>query len=399
MAMADTLHLKLVLILTVGFGFASILGYLTYRAKLSPLLGYLLAGYLIGPYSPGFVADLHLAEQMAEIGVILMMFGVGLHFKAQDLLKTSHIAVPGALLQTFCAALVTTLLVYEMGWPIETGIIFGLAIGVASTVVLVRVLNDNHLLNTTQGHISVGWLIVEDIITVGVMLLLPTLAFKNPQEDTTTATLVISFLIVLLKFLLLLAVVFTFGKKIVTFILSKVEKTESHELFTLTVLAITFFIAAGSTFLFGTSIALGSFLAGMLIGQTTVRQHVTTITTPLKDAFVVIFFLSVGMLFNPSAMWDNPLLFLGILGVVLVIKPVTAFIIMRLYRYPFQTALTVAFALAQIGEFSFILAEESLKYKILPDEGYDLIVACSLFSISINPLLFKLLTPHTPKAA
>lgn len=385
----ESYNLKIVLILTVGFALASILGYLTQRCKLSPILGYLLAGYLIGPYSPGFVADMVISEQLAEIGVILMMFGVGLHFRWEDLMHVKGIAIPGAIGQTFCAALFGTVLIYSMGWSLTVGIIIGLAIGVASTVVLVRVLSDNELLTTPQGHIAVGWLIVEDILTVGVLLLLPTIAETVGGGQISLSAIASSIFFVLFKFAILTVLMFTLGRKFVTYVLYKIARTRSHELFTLTVLALTFVIATGSALVFGTSIALGAFIAGMVIGQTEVRHQASANALPMKDAFVVIFFLSVGMLFNPEVIVSHFILFIGVLSIILIVKPLAAFLIVTFLRYPFRTGLTVALALAQIGEFSFILAEEAIKLNVIPDEGYDLIVACALISISINPILFK----------
>lgn len=389
---SETHNLSIVLILTVGFALAAILGYLTYKIKLSSILGYLLAGYIIGPYSPGFVANLEIAEQLAEIGVILMMFGVGLHFKWKDLVSVKNIAIPGALGQTFLATLTGTVLIYNIGWPLETGIIFGLAIGVASTVVLVRMLSDNQLLETPEGHIAVGWLIVEDIITVAALILLPYLAFSSSREGSSLIHLAMSISFALFKFALLAALMFTLGQKFVSYTLSKAVLTRSNELFTLTILALTFVIAVGSSWLFGTSMALGAFIAGMLIGQTHLRKQVSIDTTPLRDVFVVLFFLSVGMLFNPYAIVEHFLLFLGVLAIILVVKPLAALGIVLFLKYPLKAAVIVAIALAQIGEFSFILAEEAMRYKIMPDEEYDVIVACSLISIAINPLLFKLIT-------
>lgn len=387
MEIVSSLHI--VLILTFGFALASALGYISLRIKLSPILGYLLAGYIIGPFSPGFVADLEIAEQLAELGVILMMFGVGLHFDWKDLLKVKNIAIPGALGQTFVATIVGMLLIYYIGWGLEAGIIIGLAIGVASTVVLVRMLVENNILNTLQGHISVGWLIVEDILTVFFLILIPTLANFLDGAELSMQSVVFSISMALLKFFLLAAFMFTIGRKVVAYILFKIARTRSQELFTVTVLALILVIALGSTLLFGTSIALGAFIAGMVIGQTAVKDQAATNSLPLKDSFVVIFFLSVGMLFNPFAVAEHPILFLGILGIILIVKPLAAFLITLILRYPVKIALTVAVALAQIGEFSFILSEEAMRFNLLPDAGYDIIVACSLVSISINPLLFK----------
>lgn len=383
--------LKIVLTLTIGLGLATFLGYITERIKLSPILGYLIAGFLIGPNSPGFVADREISEQLAEIGVILMMFGVGLHFKLIDLLNVKKIAIPGAIGQTLCATVAGALLVYWLGWSLKEGIIIGLAIGVASTVVLVRVLSSNNLLNTPEGHVAIGWLIVEDILTVCVLVLLPTIAAYLGEKEFSLFEILSSVGLIFLKFLLLLVILLTIGIKIVTYTLLKIARTRSHELFTVAVLSLTFIIAIISSTLFGASIALGAFIAGMIIGQTDVRHQAAANALPLKDAFLVIFFLSVGMLFNPTAIINNFWMFLAILLVILIIKPIVAFIIICVLKHPLKTALTVSIALAQIGEFSFILTEEAMRYNLLNYNGYDLIIACALISISINPLLFKAL--------
>jgi len=392
----ESLKLKIVLILTIGFALASLLGYLAHRIKLSPILGYLLGGYIIGPFSPGYTVDLQISEQLAEIGVILMMFGVGLHFKWQDLVKYKHIAIPGALAQTAVATVAGIILINWMGWSLESGLIYGLAIGVASTVVLARVLSDNHFLNTASGHISIGWLIVEDMITVAALLLIPPLADSiKGNNGFPLEEIIMSLGFTVIKFFLLALIMFTAGKKIVSYFLSKIAMTNSHELFTLGTLAITFLIAAGSTLLLGTSIALGSFIAGMVIGQTVMQHKVSNNARPLKDAFIVIFFLSVGMLFNPKAISEHFLLFVCTLIIILILKPLTAFCICKIYKYPIKTALVTALGLAQIGEFSFILTEEAMNLKLLPEAGYDIIVACALITIAINPLLFKLLKNET----
>lgn len=392
----EHLNLKIVFILTIGFTFASLLGYLTQRLRLSPILGYLLAGYMIGPFSPGFVADLEVADQLAEVGVMLMMFGVGLHFKWQELANVKQIALPGAIGQTLVTAAVAALLVHYLWGSWEPGVIIGLAIGVASTVVLVRVLTDNNLLNTLQGHIAVGWLIVEDILTVAVLILLPTIVALLTGNTVSIQEILWALGVVVFKFFLLAAFMFTLGKRFVSYALFKIARTRSPELFTLAVLALTFLIATSSALVFGTSIALGAFIAGMIIGQTEVRHQASAYASPMKDTFVVIFFLAVGMLFNPIAIVENFSLFLGILFIILVIKPLVAFLIVILMRYPFSVALSIAFALAQIGEFSFILAEQAGHYKFFPDEAFDIIVACALVSISVNPLLFTLLNYLSP---
>lgn len=388
----DDLSIKLVIILTVGFGLSSILGYLTFKMKLSPILGYLLAGYIVGPYSPGIVVDVKMSEQLAEIGVILMMFGVGLHFQWQDLVNVRRIAVPGAIIQMVIATAVSTWLIHLIGWSIESGLIIGLAIGVASTIVMLRVFLDNDLVETLQGHISIGWLIVEDILTVIVLILLPVIGSFFADGDYSIAVIGEKLFFILMKIIVLFGLMFTLGQKLVTMLLHFISDTKSQELFTLTILALTFLIATGSAIIFGTSFALGAFLAGMVIGRTDVRNQASENSLPMRDAFVVLFFLSVGMLFNPTAIMNNWSLFLSVLGVILIVKPLATFIIVKVLRYPFIVALTVALAMAQIGEFSFILAEEALALKILPDDGFDIIVACALFSIALNPLLFRLLS-------
>lgn len=381
----------MVLLLTVGFGAASLLGYLAWRVKLSPILGYLVAGYLIGPFSPGFVADLQISEQLAEIGVILMLFGVGLDFKIEELLKVKNIAIPGAIGQTVVAAVCSTLIVYFMGWSMSSGLIIGMAVGVASTVVLVRMLADSHLLKTREGHIAVGWLIVEDIITVIILILIPNLATLFSGEGFSVSDFAISLAVIVFKFAFLTVILLLWGHKFVSFILSKVERTHSHELFTLALLAATFLLAVGSTLLFGISIALGAFIAGLVIGQTALREKAFIHSRPMKDAFIAIFFLSVGMLFNPDVIVKHFPIFISILAVIIFLKPITAFLIAVGLKHPLKTATVIAVSLAQIGEFSFILSEEAMKYGLLSDDGYDLIVACALVSIAINPIIFKIL--------
>lgn len=379
---------EIVYILTFGFALASLFGYLAQRLNLPAVLGYLLAGFFIGPYSPGFVADIKVSEQLAEIGIILMLFGVGLHFKITDLLKVKSIALPGAIGQVMVSSLFGMWLVYSAGWTLQAGAIIGLALGVASTVVLVRVLTDNHLLHTERGHIAVGWLIVEDILTVFILLIIPMLPTIEGSEGFVT---IISALgLIIFKFFLLIAVMFTIGQKVVSYFLNKVVRLRSHELFTLSVIALIFLIAAASSIFFSTSIALGAFIAGMVIGQTDVKHQASANASPVKDMFSIIFFLSVGMLFNPYAVGDHILLFLGMLAIILLIKPLAAFLIVRLLNYSSSIALTIAVALAQIGEFSFILGEQAMHFNLIPEAAYDLIVTCAIISISLNPLLFNL---------
>jgi CPA2 family monovalent cation:H+ antiporter-2 len=386
---ASPLHLEIVLILTIGSVLATIFGYLTERLRLSPILGYLLAGYFIGPYSPGFIADAELCEQLAEIGVILMMFWVGLHIKWRELVHVKNIAITGALGQTLFSTIVGIIVVRALGWSLESALVIGLSVGVASTVVLVRLLSDNKLQNTPAGHIALSWLICEDFIAVFALLLLPALAnFQEGMPFILKDFLMLIFM-VCIKFGIWVAVLFTLGRKVISFILHKIHASGVNELFTLATLAITFSCTVGSAALTGTSIALGAFVAGMMLGQTTMRQQISANLMPLRDAFVVFFFLSIGMLFNPAAVTQNLAMFLTILAIILLVKPLAAWVIVRMCKLSNEVSITIALALAQIGEFSFILSEEAVKLKILPDEGYDIIVACAFVSLAINPLLLK----------
>lgn len=389
--------LDIVLIFTYGFALASLFSYITQRLNLSPILGYLFAGYVIGPYSPGFVADSAIAEQLAEIGVVLMMFGVGLHFKLDDLYNVKNIAIPGATGQTLVATITTAILVSLAGWPLIYGIILGLAIGVASTVVLVKMLVNKHLLNTPEGHVAIGWLIVEDIFTVIILILLPTLTAFSQDGSFSVFGLTLALLIALCKFIVLVLFMFTWGHKVVNMLLTNVARLRSQEMFLLAVFALIFLIATGSTFIFGTSIALGAFIAGMVIGKTHVRHQAAAQAFPLKDIFTIVFFISVGMIFNPVALFNNYPLYLGLLTIILIIKPLSAYLITIFLGYSTRVAITVALSLAQIGEFSFILAEEALRLDLLTDDGYDLLVGCAFVSISLNPILFNWLDRLVPK--
>lgn len=385
----DHSHLAIVLILTVGLGLASFLAYIARRIGLPAILGYLLAGFVIGPYSPGYIANVEIAEQLAELGVLLMLFAVGLHFKLQDLIDVKNVAIPGAIGQTFVAAVLTVILVHFLGGSLAMGVILGLSVGVASTIVLVRILGDNHLLNAKEGHIAVGWLVVEDILTVFILVMLPSVALLNSDQGMSMWTLLGMVLFISFKFIVLALFMFTWGHKLVDFVLINVARMRSQELFGLTVLALMFVIATSSAFIFGTSIALGAFIAGMVIGKTKVRYQASVNALPLKDIFAVVFFLSVGMLFNPMAIVEHFPLFLAILVVILIAKPLTAFFITKGFGYSFKVAFTVAISLAQIGEFSFILSEEAMNLGLLPDEGFDVLVATALVSVSLNPILFQ----------
>lgn len=388
-------HLKIVAILTVGFVFATILGYMSERLKMSPILGYLLAGYAIGPYSPGFVADMAIAEQLAEVGVILMMFGVGLHLKWQELKYVKYIAIAGALGQTLFTTIIGTFALWHLGWAIDAALVVGFGLGIASTVLLVRVLSEQGLGNTQAGHIALSWLLCEDLIAVAFLLILPVLALAHHGTQEIWTGLFSSLSIMVIKFAAWAIFMFFIGRKITSTILAKIAAQGSHELFSLAILAITFAIAVGSALLTGSSIAMGAFIAGMIIGQTALRKQVSANVMPIRDVFIVIFFLSIGMLFDPIALVNNFSLLMGMVIIIFVAKPVIALVIMRIFRYPLQSSLRVAIALAQIGEFSLILAEEATKLNILPDQGYDIIVAGTLISFIFNPLLFKLIERYT----
>jgi CPA2 family monovalent cation:H+ antiporter-2 len=372
---------------------ASALGLATQRLNLSPIVGYLLAGIALGPQTPGFVADPEMAAAFAEIGVVLLMFGVGMHFDLKDLLAVKRIALPGAVGQIFVASVLGALAVIAFGGSIAAGLVMGIAISVASTVVLVRVLVDNDVLQTSQGHIAVGWLIVEDIFTVLVLVLLPALAGLGGEDPGGAGNPVFAFLLAIAKIAALGVLVITLGKKLIPWLLVQVARTRSRELFTLAILALALAVATGSAVFFGVSMALGAFLAGMVVGQTEVSHQAAADALPMRDAFAVLFFVSVGMLFDPQVLLDAPWLLLALLGVVLLAKPLAAVVIVWSLGYSVRTALTVAVGLAQIGEFSFLLANEAMQHRMLSGEGQSLLVACALLSITLNPLLFRAIEP------
>lgn len=383
--------LSLIFTLTGGLTSALVLGLLTQKIGLSPIVGYLLAGVLVGPFTPGFVADAHLAEQLAEIGVILLMFGVGLHFHLQELLAVRRVALPGALVQIAAATGLGVLLTHAAGWSLEVGIVFGLAISVASTVVLLRVLSDNGSLHTRAGHVAVGWLIVEDLFTVLVLVLLPVFAGGHAVGGATAilgaVALAIAKLVGLCGFTLLV------GQRLIPRLLAYVARTRSRELFTLSVLVVALGIAVGSAKLFGASMALGAFLAGMIVGQSQFSARAASEALPMRDAFAVLFFVSVGMLVNPSSLIDNLGLIAGSIAIVTLGKALAAFLVVRLLGHPAGTAVLVAIALGQIGEFSFILASLGRQLGVLPARATDVLVVTSVVSITLNPLLFRLVGP------
>jgi CPA2 family monovalent cation:H+ antiporter-2 len=381
--------LDLILTLTGGLTAALVFGYLTQRAGLSPIVGYLLAGVTIGPHTPGFVGDVAIAEQLAEVGVILLMFGVGLQFHVEELLAVRRIAVPGAVAQSAVATLLGAWLVRSFGLPWASGIVFGVALSVASTVVLIRVLADHNHLHTRAGHIAVGWLVVEDLFTVIALVVLPILfGRENADQGLGVALLITAAKVVAL-------VVFTavVGTRVIPWVLDHVAGTRSRELFTLTVLVVALGIAVGSAQLFDVSMALGAFLAGLVVGRSDYSLRAATEALPLRDAFAVLFFVSVGMLLDPRAVLDQPVLLLGTLAVVLIGKPAVAFLIGWLMRYPFATNVSVAVALAQIGEFSFMLSDVGKDLGVLTDATTNVIVAVSIVSIVFNPILYRAVSP------
>jgi CPA2 family monovalent cation:H+ antiporter-2 len=381
----------LILTLTVGLGVALLFGYITQRVGLSPIVGYLIAGTLVGPNTPGIAIDGGLAEQLAEIGVILLMFGVGLQFHVEELLAVRGVAVPGAIVQCAVSTATGAWLGTTMGWSWGGSVIFGIALAVASTVVVVRVLSDYNALHTPAGHISVGWLVVEDIFTVLAIVLLPAL-FADVDAGQP---LWMAILVTALKVSALVTFTALVGARLIPRVLDRAAATQSRELFTLTVLVIALGIAVGSALIFGVSMALGAFLAGMVVGRSDYSLRAASEALPMRDAFAVLFFVSVGMLLNPASLLDAPWLFAGTLAIVLVISPAATFAFMWAVRQPFKASLTVAIALAQIGEFSFILSRLGLEMKLLTEEATNTIIAASIVSIVLNPLLYRTIKPIT----
>ena len=382
---------ELILTLTAGLAAALFFGYFTQRLGLSPIVGYLLAGTLLGPNTPGLVVDAAIAQQLAEVGVILLMFGVGLQFHIEELLAVRGIALPGAIAMGAVATALGALLGAMFGWSWASGIVFGLTLSVASTVVVVRVLSDHNVLHTTAGHIAVGWLVVEDIFTVLALVLLPTIF--GAAEDSRPLWLAIAF--TALKVVALLAFTAVVGSRVIPWLLDRVTMTKSRELFTLTVLVIALGIAVGSAQLFGVSVALGAFLAGLVVGRSDYSLRAASDALPMRDAFAVLFFVSVGMLLDFPSVLETPWLFAGTLAVVLIANPLVAFAVMWLTRQSFRTSLLVSVALAQIGEFSFILSTMGRELGLLTPAAANVVVAASIASIVANPVLYAMLDPLT----
>jgi CPA2 family monovalent cation:H+ antiporter-2 len=384
----------LITMLALAFVIAFAFGMIAQKFRLSPLVGYLLAGIAVGPHTPGFVADTVLAQQLAEVGVILLMFGVGLHFSPTDLMRVRWIAIPGAIAQMAVATLLGFAAAQVFGWGIGGGLVFGLALSVASTVVLLRALESRNEVDSDHGHIAVGWLLVEDILMIAALLLLP--AFADLLADRPQASgnsLAYSLLITVAKVALFAALALVVGRRVIPWLLQHVAETGSRELFTLAVLACALGIAFGAAVLFDVSFALGAFFAGVIMNESEFSHDAAQRSLPFQDAFAVMFFVSVGMLFQPSIIFEAPLGVLAVLLIILLGKSVAAFLIVLAFRHPLTSALTISASLAQIGEFSFILAGLGVSYGLLPPEGRDLIMAGALLSISLNPLLFRALEP------
>ncbi|OWL95499.1 Kef family K(+) transporter [Deinococcus indicus] len=389
-------HTELIAALAVGLTLAFLGGLLATRLRLPPLIGYLLAGIVVGPFTPGFVADANIAAQLSEIGVILLMFGVGLHFSFGDLLAVRRIAIPGALVQIAVATLLGLGVTQLWGWSLGQGLVFGLALSVASTVVLLRALEERGTLDTEKGKIAVGWLVVEDLVMVLTLVLLPALA--PLLKGTTGASLdagglLSSLLLTVGKVAVFVALMMIAGRRFIPWMLARVARLGSRELFTLAVLGTALGIAYGAGVLFDVSFALGAFFAGVVVSESKFSHQAAEDALPFQDAFAVLFFVSVGMLFNPAILLTAPLLVLATALIIIVGKTLAAFLIVRLLRYPVGTALTVAFSLAQIGEFSFILAALGRDLNLLSEQGQNLILAGAILSITLNPFLFRLITP------
>lgn len=374
------------------------MGFIAARLNLPVLVGYLIAGIIIGPATPGFVADVELSTQLAEIGVMLLMFGVGLHFSLDDLLAVRRIALPGALVQITVATLLGMAVATFWGWNLAAGLVFGLALSVASTVVLLRALEGRGVLETVNGRIAVGWLVVEDLVMVLVLVLLPPLALwlgvaNAAAQGAENRGLLTTLLLTLGRVSIFIALMLVVGKRLFPWLLWQIARTGSRELFTLCVIAAAVGIAYGSAELFGVSFALGAFFAGMVMRESPLSYRAAEESLPLRDAFAVLFFVSVGMLFDPNVLIRQPLQVITVVAIIIFGKSLAAFFLVLLFRYPLNTALTASASLAQIGEFSFILANLGVSLGVLPTEGQSLILAGALFSIALNPLVFRAIEP------
>ena len=390
-------HTSLIAMLCVGFVLAFAFGILAHRLRLSPIVGYLLAGVIVGPHTPGFVGDEVLAPQLAEIGVILLMFGVGLHFSLRDLMDVRRIAVPGAIVQMAVATAMGWFLGTRLGWTHAESLIFGLSLSVASTVVLLRALESARLLDSERGRIAVGWLVVEDLAMVLALVLVPALAMQGEGGGSALTAL----LTTVAKVGAFIALMLLVGRRVLPWMLERVAGTGSRELFTLFVLACAMGVAFGAAKLFGVSFALGAFFAGMLLNESRFGHKAAEDSLPLRDAFAVLFFVSVGMLFDPGILLEQPLEVLETLGIILVGKSIAAWAVVRMLGRSNAVALTIAASLAQIGEFSFILVGLGVSLGVVSEQTRDLVLAGAILSIMLHPLVFALVTrrvrePATP---
>lgn len=386
--------ISLIATIAAAFGLAMLFGLLVSYLRMPPLIGYLLAGIMIGPATPGFVADLGLASQLAEIGIMLLMFGVGLHFSIDDLLAVRRIAIPGAIVQIVVAVLLGMAAASSWGWSIGAALVFGLSLSVASTVVLLKALESKGLLSSINGQIAVGWLVVEDLVMVLVLVLLPALAGTLGSSGEQAAEPVWTTLgLTLLKVAAFILFMLLAGKRLLPKLLWWITRTGSRELFTLSVVAVAIGVAFGAAKLFDVSFALGAFFAGMMMRGSEFSHRAADESLPLRDAFAVLFFVSVGMLFDPTVIWEQPLKLLTVIAIIMVGKTLAAMALVLLFRYPLNTALTVGASLAQIGEFSFILAALGVSLGLMPAEGQSLILAGALISIAANPTTFATIEP------
>ncbi len=381
----------LIATIAAGLMLAYVFGLIAHRLRVQPLVGYLLAGVVVGPFTPGFTADIPLAGELAEIGVILLMFGVGLHFSLKDLASVARIAIPGAVIQIALASAMGAGLARLLGWSWTAGFVFGLALSVASTVVLVRALQDRHILDSERGRIAVGWLVVEDLLMVLALVLLPVVALMHSGAAVPFTHILFAVLLTLAKVTVFVTAMLVVGRRVIPWLMHYTAQTGSRELFRLAVYAIALGVAFGAAKTFDVSFALGAFFAGMVMGESDLSQRATEEALPLRDAFAVLFFVSVGMLLNPAVFVDRPLAVLATVAIIVVGKAVVAWLIVRAFRFANATALTVAASLAQIGEFSFILIGLALELDLVSVEARDLVLAGAILSILANPLVFALL--------
>jgi CPA2 family monovalent cation:H+ antiporter-2 len=383
----------LITTIALGLSAAFVGGFVARRLRLPPIVGYLLAGVALGPFTPGLFADPEIATELAEIGVILLMFGVGIHFSFRDLLAVRGIAIPGAIVQISAATLLGIGLAVLLGWGVPAGIVLGLSLSVASTVVLLRALMQRNALDSVHGRVAVGWLIVEDLFTVLVLVLLPSFALLVSGDATSGAAILLPLGEALLKAAALGVVMVVVGARVVPWLLLQVAREGSQEMFTLAILAVALGIAFASSAIFGVSLALGAFLAGAVVGETDLSHKAAADALPMRDAFAVLFFVSVGMLLDPAYLVEHPLSVVAVVALIIIGKSLAAMGIVAALGYPLKTGLTVGAGLAQIGEFSFILATAGVGLGVLPDEAYQLVVAGALISITLNPLLFAVVDP------